>query len=153
MRIGTIEDYVKDSYLDNSSALEDTLAPAGIRDQFPFMVIVEGDYPEFDVAGRWCWRTFGPRHGECDWHSTYPACPIILATEKVEKTVIHSGQEFKYLTYANPTEHSHQGSWTTYWFGKTGYDYGYGAFCFSNENEKMKFINYLPEVNLGENYI
>ena len=119
---------MRDSFLERASALEDRLASAEIRDQFPYMVIVEGDYPEWDVAERWCWQSFGPRHGACNWQTGYPACPIILATEKVPTRVVQGGQEYTCLRYSNPVEHSHTGTWTTYWFGKTDYDHGFGAF-------------------------
>ncbi len=153
MRLGTLEEYVGGSFLDRASALNDTLASEEIYDHFPFSVIIEADYPEWDVAERWCWQTFGPRHGECNWGSDYPACPIILAAEKILTTVVRAGQEYKYMTYSNPVEHSHSGPWTAYWFGKTSYDHGFGAFCFSNENDKNRFIAHVPEVNLGEKYI
>jgi hypothetical protein len=33
--------------------------------KLPHTVIVEGSFPEYDVAGRWCWQNVGPRDGEC----------------------------------------------------------------------------------------
>jgi hypothetical protein len=151
MRVGSIQEYLESSFFAvPASALEDTLASAEIRDQFPFAVIVEADYPEWDVAERWCWQTFGPRHGECNWGTDYAACPKILATEKTLTTVVNGREEFKYMTYSNPEKHSHAGAWTTYWFGKTSYDHGYGAFCFSNENDKITFIAHVPKVDFGE---
>jgi hypothetical protein len=158
MRLGTVEEYIEGSFLERPSALErasvleDTLISAELHDQFPFSAIVEGGYPEWDVAERWCWQTFGPRHGVCDWSSEYPACPIILAAEKILTKVGPAGQEQEYMTYSKPIEHSHTGLWTTSWFGKTDYDHGFGAFCFSNENDMNKFIAHVPEVDRGEKY-
>jgi hypothetical protein len=158
MRLGTIEEYIEYSFLEKASALErasalkDTLVLGELHDQFPFSTIVEAGYPEWDVAERWCWQTFGPRHGVCDWRSDYPACPIILAAEKILTKVVHAGQEHEYMMYSNPVEHSHAGLWTTIWFGKTGYDLGFGAFCFSAESDKNRFIAHLPEIDFGEDY-
>jgi hypothetical protein len=134
------------------NALEDTIISAELHNQFPFTAIVEAGFAEWDVAQRWCWQSFGPRHGTCDWSSDYPACPIILTAEKIMMKVVRSGQEYEYLTYANPVEHWHTGLWTTCWFGKTNYNHGFGAFCFSNESDKNMFIVQVPEIDFGEKY-
>jgi hypothetical protein len=158
MRLGTVEEYIKDSFLETPSALEralaleDTLISAELSEQFPFLAIVEASYPEWDVAHRWCWQTFGPRHGTCDWTTEYPACPIILTAEKNMTKVVRAGIEYEHSAYSNPVEHSHVGLWTTYWFGKTNYNHGFGAFCFSNESDMSRFITHVPNVDFGEHY-
>ena len=52
--------------------------------RFPHGLIVEGDWPEYDVATRWCWQQFGPYDGQClEHYSEYPACPVVLETKKM----------------------------------------------------------------------
>ena len=63
-------------------------------------------------------------------------------------TVVSGEQEYKIMEFSNPVKHSHTGTWATYWFGKTGYDHGFGAFCFANENDKKRFGAYVPEIVL-----
>jgi hypothetical protein len=41
--------------------------------------------------------------------------------------------------------HSHEGTWTIFWLTKTGYDYGFGDFCFSSEEQMQVFIKKVKE--------
>lgn len=118
---------------------------------FPHHVVVECDLPEWNVAIRWCWNNFGPRDGECWSQLEYATCPIILKTEHTEKMVVR-GKEYEIKRYLNVDAHHHVGSWTTNWFGKTDYDHGFGEFCFSSEQDRAKFLEYVPQVDWGENF-
>jgi hypothetical protein len=71
MRISSIDEYAAIEPLDDPAGLE------LIDAQFPYRVVVECDFPEWDVANRWCWQNFGPRHGECSSQREYAACPLI----------------------------------------------------------------------------
>jgi hypothetical protein len=155
MRIATIEQYLANSFLgtptdlERAAAMEDTVAPSGVNERFPFHIIVEASFAELDVAHRWCWQSFGPKDGECDWSTDYPACPIILAAEKAVR-IDHNGFEQTY--FVNPIKHEHTGSWTSYWFGKTNYNHGFGAFCFADKTKKIRFAKHVPHVDYGEKY-
>jgi hypothetical protein len=132
MRISSVEEYVRIEPLDDPTELELTHA------QFPYRVVVECDFPEWDVANRWCWQNFGPRHGECWSQLEYATCPLIFPTEHIVKAVV-PGKEYELKRYSNVHIPHHVGIWTTYWFGKTEYDHGYGEFSFIRENNKAKF--------------
>jgi hypothetical protein len=146
MRIGCIEEYTR------IFPLEDPAAElASILAQFPYGTVVECDFPEWDVANRWCWQNFGPRHGECWGHVEYATCPLVLPTEHVVKIQVR-GKEYELKRYSSVPKHNHVGIWTTHWFGKTEYDHGFGEFCFCNEDHKAKFLEYVPHVDWGENF-
>jgi hypothetical protein len=146
MRISSVEEYNRIEALD-PAAQEDEITDR----QFPHVVVVECDFPEWDLAIRWCWRKFGPRHGECWGKVDYTACPLVLMTEHVVKTVVQ-GKTYEVKRYSSVDVHHHVGTWTTRWFTKTDYDHGYGAFCFSNEADKAQFVQYVPLVDWGENF-
>ena len=133
--------------MDRNLAIEDTIVPPEIVDRFPFQVIVQGDYHEFDLAERWCWLSFGPRDGKCNLHTHYPACPVILAIEKVPTTVVRFGLEHTFMERPNLVEHVHTGTWTTNSFGKTDYDYGFAALYFANEDDKSRFLEQVPQID------
>lgn len=128
-----------------------------LHKKFPYTVMVEGSYPEHDFAARWCWRNFGPKDGKCyEYSSEYPGCPLVLKTEYIESGtwkdkdgVVHSWQE---KAYRNPYDHEHQGNWSVYWFGKTGYDYGIAEYCFKNEQDRDGFLAAVPTFTYGEKY-
>jgi len=116
---------------------------------FPYVVIAEGEYSEHDYACRWCWQQFGPENGRCkNYQSEYPACPLVLETEHIEEAVRkdRKGTEISYRwkAYSDPGEHSHQGVWTTLWFGKTAYDYGFNVYFFVNEADHERFLGAFP---------
>jgi hypothetical protein len=75
MRASSIDEYLKLAVVDGQENHELNSA------EFPYVVVVEGDYPEFDVAARWCWTCFGPQHGDCWSPSEYAVCPVVLKTE------------------------------------------------------------------------
>lgn len=122
---------------------------------FPHSVVTEGDYPEHSYAGRWCWQHIGPENGPCDnWHSDYPACPLVLATEHVPPGEFKNadGQVIPCTrkAYRNPGEHEHQGEWCSLWFGKTGYDYGFCEYYFANETDYTQFLAACPTFTWDE---
>jgi hypothetical protein len=95
---------------------------------FPYSVLLEVSYPEMDFANRWCWQQFGPAHGAClQLHSDYPVCLL-------------------------KDTHIHDGRWTTHWFAKTAYDYGYNEWYFADQADRDRFVEYLPHVSWGELY-
>ena len=128
-----------------------------IHKDFNYKVVLKGFFPEHDFASRWCWLNIGPCDGKCvEQHSEYPGCPLVLATETIvkgsykDKNGIEHQWERK--DYKAPGEHFHEGVWRGNWLGKTGYDYGYGEFCFKNESDMERFIAAVPTFNFGESY-
>lgn len=122
-----------------------------VNQQFPYIAILEGAYPEHDFSHRWCWQQFGePEYKQCHDHgSEYPCCPLVLATE-YKTSYIYEGKECFEKNYRQPEKHGHSGNWTTVWLGKTGYDYGFSEYCFLSEKARDTFI--LSPFSLGENY-
>lgn len=105
-----------------------------IHKEFPFFATTEGNYLEHDALCSWLWENFGPRHGLCEEHAYDDEevkihCPIVLDHKRDSE-----GERL------DLEEHSHEGVWTTFWCGKTGYDYGFNDFCFSTKEMMEKFI-------------
>ena len=95
---------------------------------FPFYKMLELAYPELDNALRWCWNNFGEMDGECiQKDSTYRMCN-------------------------DQSKHRHKGKWTSHWFVKIDYDFGFNEFYFSNEADLNLFLANLPNLNWGEHY-
>lgn len=122
---------------------------AELLKKFPFTVVAEGEHAEHDYAARWCWQQIGPQNGRCtNYHSTYPACPLVLATEYIQQEVRKDvlGQEclHTWKAYRDPGEHKHEGIWTSLWLGKSGHDYGFNVYFFLNENDKRRFLTAFP---------
>lgn len=132
---------------------EDQQERKATLEKFPSAVVVEGSYPEMDNALRWCWNSFGPRHGKCGgWGKMeYTVCPIILATEFTEEVLFQGKSQIK-KRYAEVPEHFHHGSWTDCWLAKTDYDYGYAEYYFNRGDALQSFIAQVPEITWGENY-
>ncbi len=141
MRVSSIDEY-----------LEEYGADEFIPTEFSQVVVVECDYPELDVAIRWCWTCFGPKDGQCLLGSEYPACPVVLATERPDVRLGPGGQQHLIKVYDEVAPHTHAGKWTIQWLGKTDYDHGFAAFSFQLEADKDKFVQYVPNVDWGENY-
>lgn len=146
MRLGTKEEYTSIEPMDDPAAELDL-----IHAQFPYGVVVECDFPEWDVATRWCWQNFGPRHGECLGQLKYAVCPLVLPTEHIVRIDV-GGKECEQKQYSIVQLHDHVGKWTTHWYGKTEYDHGFGEFCFSSPEQKARFLEFVPQVDWGENY-
>jgi hypothetical protein len=112
--------------------LADRLQQSRERDerlrQFPFPVMLEFAYPELDFAIRWCWQRFGPMDGDCTQKSS------------------------EYRICCDETPHRHAGTWTTHWFVKTEYNFGFCEWYFSNQADHHEFRASLPELNWGELY-
>ena len=125
--------------------------------QFPFTVVATGEYPEHDYARRWCWQNISPENGRCATvHGDYPACPLVLATERTEQVNWRdkSGNDHscERKRYTEPGNHEHTGEWSFLWLGKTGYDYGYGEFCFRNERDLENFLVVFPTFIWSEDW-
>jgi len=96
--------------------------------QFPYAVVLQVAFPELDYANRWCWQQFGPADGVClEKYSEYPSCRFEGA-------------------------HSHKGNWLTHWLVKTDYDFGYNEWCFSQANDRDRFLAVFPDINRGERW-
>lgn len=124
---------------------------------FPYSTVLEGCYPEHDYAIRWCWQNISPRNGICsDWHSEYPACPLVVATAYVERGTLKNmdGTEtpWERVRHKDPGEHEHQGVWSSLWLGKTGYDYGFREYPFAMEGDLERFLAAFPTFTFGEEY-
>ena len=122
--------------------------------RFPYSVVAEGSWFEHDYASRWCWQNIGAEDGPCtDWHSEYPACPLVLETKRLEQvTRTDKSDTVMVKKYANPGEHQHEGKWIYLWFGKTGYNYGYGEYYFANEGDCANFITAFPTFTYSEEW-
>lgn len=95
---------------------------------FPHSVLLALAYPELDFAMRWCWEQFGPADGPCTQiGSAYPACAL-----------------------AQP--HEHRGRWRTRWLAKTDYDFGCNEWYFALNDDRVRFVQFLPQLNWGEHY-
>jgi hypothetical protein len=170
MKITTYESYREARYLTQKTypqhytvaQVEENLARvdknrAEREEKLPFVQVVEGAWPEYDVATRWCWQRFGPKDGPCgEYCSEYPACPQVLATKYLEeKPAYMSDEDWEdewHDGYRNPGDHSHEGSWTTLHFSKTGYDYGVGEYRFANEADRDAFAIVVEGLGFGERY-
>lgn len=130
----------------------------GFRQKFPFTCIVQGSYPEVDNANSWCWDNFGFRDGKCEWEhqSDYPGCPQVRATmyftEGSYKDKDGEEHHWKEKCYKEVPAHEHEGVWTAYWLGKTGYDYGDEEFYFKNEADRDAFVKAVPTISFGDRY-
>jgi hypothetical protein len=124
---------------------------------YPYSTVLEGYYPEHDYAIRWCWQNISPPNGTCsDWHSEYPACPLVLATAYVEQGVLRpkDGTEtpWERVSYKDPGKHEHDGAWSSLWLGKTDYDYGFREYGFVNQADRERFLSAFPTFTFGEKY-
>ena len=106
--------------------------------EFPFVVTVEGGWHEFDEADTIAWNLFGPRDGKCNQYidDCHVSCPMVL---EIKNKIIQEGLD-PYDSSIETPEHSHSGCWQYVPIAKTGYDYGFGSYCFKNEEDKNKFI-------------
>ncbi len=96
--------------------------------RFPFAVMLKVSFPELDFANRWCWRVFGPGDGECSQeYSRYRAC-----------------------TEDGP--HSHNGQWTSHWWVKIDYDFGFNEWYFARSTDHDRFLASVSEINWGEDF-
>lgn len=153
MKLSSYEEFLTHDKTWNEEARTEALI------KFPYTAVVEGCYPEGDVSHRWCWQQFGPP--ECkqcyDYASEYPACPMVLAIEEYIIKKSYKDKDGKVHEYdfhtREPEKHGHEGTWTTVWLGKTGYDYGFTEYYFLNEVDRDKFIVTAPSLDLGENYV
>jgi hypothetical protein len=96
---------------------------------FPHSLMLELAYPELDFAFRWCWLHFGPADGECTQYSS----------------------EYRVCTEEKP--HRHTGKWTTHWFAKSDYNFGFNEWYFVERADCELFRAFLPEINWGERYL
>lgn len=129
----TLERSTFDAYLAECShpteyAASDAASRNEILKRFPYSVMLKVSYPELDFANRWCWAKFGPSDGECS----------------------QAQSEYRVCFESGPHEHS--GIWTSRWFEKTDYDFGFNEWYFSSIAARDKFVEVLDEINWGENY-
>ena len=68
---------------------------------FPFTVILQGNYSEHDFVNNWCWQNIGSMQcEECqEILSEYPGCPLLLATEYMATTWFSTKGGRKYRSY------------------------------------------------------
>lgn len=95
---------------------------------FPHCALLQLSFAEYDYANRWCWRQFGPAHGEClQSESEYSACDL------------------------RPS-HFHDGKWRFHWLTKTDYNFGFSEWYFAQQADRDRFLEFVPLINWGENY-
>lgn len=96
--------------------------------RFPHTVMLQVAFPEIDFANRWCWQRFGPADGECMQHaSEYCACD-------------------------GAGRHTHAGTWTSHFWGKTDYNFGFNEWGFAERADRDRFLASVAEINWGEKY-
>jgi len=96
--------------------------------RFPFSIMLKVSFAELDFANRWCWQQFGPGDGECmQRESEYRACDV-----------------------SEP--HSHVGTWTSHWFVKTEYNFGFNEWYFAECVARDRFLAHVEALNWGEHY-
>ncbi len=155
LKIATYERFLEANH-GKEAYCQDKRQPALIK--FPYKVITEGYHPVHEYSTRWCWQNFGDKDcKECAEHySEYPGCPLVLATEEYVIKRSHPDSSGVIRTWEEksrkPSDHGHEGTWTTVWLGKTGYDYGFMEWYFDNETDLNTFVNNIPSFGLGENY-
>lgn len=124
----TFESYLKCGYDAESERVENRVKRKALMETFPFGAMLELAVAEMDFANRWCWETFGPCDGTCQQeHSQYRVCD-------------------------QSDDHVHEGSWTNIWYVKTGYDFGFNEWYFTNRNQLDEFLAFVPSINWGQNY-
>lgn len=99
------------------------------------------DYEEINTAKKWCWENFGEIDiNKCDeYFEDNPVCPVAIKAHQLRKeqpifdadTIIFDG--------VSATNHSHTGKWSTLWYGKIDYDYGFLEFFFKKEEDMRRF--------------
>lgn len=96
--------------------------------RFPHAVMLKVSFPEMDFANRWCWQRFGPSDGECTQrYSEYRVC------DRTEP-------------------HSHAGIWTSHFFVKTHYDFGFNEWYFAESTDRDLFLGNVDKINWGEHF-
>lgn len=124
----SFEEYCRSGEESAESIAESILFRERMLATFPCALMLEVSYPEMDYANRWCWQQFGPADGDCNQkYSEYPACLDHVA-------------------------HTHQGRWTTSWFVKTDYDFGFNEWYFQSDADLAAFLAWLPNLNWGEKF-
>ncbi|WP_442485513.1 hypothetical protein [Aeoliella sp. SH292] len=129
----TVEASSFEEYLaSDDDSLEDRAAQEVDRNErlsrFPYSVMLKVAFPERDFANRWCWQHFGPCDGECtQQYSEYRAC--------------HRNES-----------HSHVGNWTSHWFVKTDYNFGFSEWYFAESVDRDRFVANVDSVNWGEHF-
>lgn len=124
----TIEEYLASE----DDSLEDRADQEAARQErlsrFPHAVMLKVAFPEMDFANRWCWQNFGPCDGECTQrYSEYRVC------DRTEP-------------------HSHDGKWTSHFFVKTEYDFGFNEWYFAENKDRDLFVANVYNINWGENF-
>lgn len=108
---------------------------------FPYSVLITADYEEINTAKKWCWENFGEVHiDKCDEYSKdSPICPIAIKAHQLRKEQPIYDMDTVVIDGVSVTNHSHTGKWSTLWYGKIDYDYGYIEFFFKKEEDRSKF--------------
>jgi hypothetical protein len=133
MTLRTVEPSSIEEYLaSEDDSLEDRAAQEMARKErlsrFPHAVMLKVSFPEIDFANRWCWQSFGPSDGECTQrHSEYRVC------DRTEP-------------------HSHAGKWTSHFFVKTDYDFGFNEWYFAESADRDLFVGNVDTINWGEHF-
>jgi hypothetical protein len=129
----TVEKSSFEEYLASEvDSLEDRATEEAERDErrsrFPHSVMLKVAYPELDFANRWCWRNFGPCDGEC------------------------TQQDSLYRICVRDEPHSHLGKWTSHWFVKTDYDFGFNEWYFAERADFDLFLASVDSISWGEDF-
>jgi hypothetical protein len=126
--ISSFEEYLSDEF----ASVEDPAAETADRNihlsRFPYNVMLQVAYPELDYANRWCWENFGPGDGQC------------------------LQRDSEYRVCERPDPHSHVGKWTSHWWAKIDYDFGFNEWYFAESDDRELFVANIENINWGEHY-
>jgi hypothetical protein len=96
--------------------------------RFPYSLMLELSFAEYDFTNRWCWQQFGAADGDCqEKDSQYRTCHV-------------------------DHDQSHIGPWCCHWFAKTEYNFGYCEWYFFAEEDLKRFEAFVPRICWGEKY-
>jgi hypothetical protein len=133
VEISSFDEYLAEVYPgSDEGSLEGRAADISERTErlarFPYSVMLQVSFAELDFANRWCWENFGPCDGDCmQRNSEYRVC------EQSET-------------------HSHDGQWTSYWFAKVDYNFGFNEWYFAASADRDRFLAHVDNINWSENY-
>ncbi len=110
---------------------------AGLPPRFPHVVTVVGHHEEHDECVYWLWMNVGPKDGPCcQQYSVKPACTTCLAFRPERRG--SDGDVYWECTDDIP-EHESEGEWRYVYIHKTGYDYGYCDYGFTDPVAAERF--------------
>ena len=126
--LSSFEEYLSSDADSPEARVEEEEERKNRLSRFPYVVMLQVSFAEFDFANRWCWQHFGPNEGLC----------------------LQSQSDYSMCDLEEP--HSHVGKWTWYWFAKTDYNFGFNEWYFADQSDRKHFLASVEQINWGEKY-